>query len=144
MRMGAGHRAGRLGACSGAALLVLLAVLVHVLACAHGPALAGEGRADSIAAASGPSCDRPPPPRTYPPGQAPQPAGDGYRPCLSGDEPSVQVPRGMEQADAAGCDELPGVPSGAGVDQGPGRPPPTWSGGLPAQQKRACLGVWRT
>ncbi|NEE53321.1 hypothetical protein G3M55_53100, partial [Streptomyces sp. SID8455] len=59
MRMGAGHRAGRLGACSGAALLVLLAVLVHVLACAHGPALAGEGRADSIAAASGPSCDRP-------------------------------------------------------------------------------------
>ncbi|KAA6203922.1 MULTISPECIES: hypothetical protein [Streptomyces] len=146
MRMGAGHRGSRLGVWPEAVLVVLLAILVHLLACAHGPVLVGAERADSIAALSTPSCDDPPPPLTYPAGQAPEPEEGGDRPCVGGDEPSVQVSRAVQQADAAVCDVLlPGVPSGSSTDCAWHRPqPPTCSGGLPAQQKRACLGVWRT
>lgn len=145
MRVEAGRRAGRLGRWPEVVLAVLLAILVHLLACAHGPVLTGGERADSIAALSTPSCDQPPPPLTYPAGQAPQPGGGGEQQCVGGDEPSVQAQRGLHQADAAVCDELPGVPSGSGVGCGWHRPPPPHcSAGLPAQQKRACLGVWRT
>ncbi|WNI26128.1 hypothetical protein [Streptomyces sp. ITFR-16] len=144
MRMGAGRRAGRLGMWPEAVLAVLLAILVHVLACAHGPVLTGGERADSIAALSVPSCDEPPPPLTYPAGQVPQPGEGEGRECVGGDEPGVQVQRAVQQADAAVCDELPGVPSGSGVDCGWHRPPlPTCAADLPALQKRACLGVWR-
>ncbi|MEW1757579.1 hypothetical protein AB0393_13825 [Streptomyces cyaneofuscatus] len=145
MGIRAGRRVSRLGMWSEAVLAVLLAVLVHLLACAHGPVLTGGERADSIAAVSSPSCDQPPPPLTYPAGQVPQPSGGGDRQCVGGDEPSVQAPRGMHQADTAMCDELPGVPSGMSADCAWRRPsPPSCSAVLPSQQKRACLGVWRT
>ncbi|MFJ9979423.1 hypothetical protein [Streptomyces cyaneofuscatus] len=127
---------------SEAALMVLLAVLVHLLGCAHGPALSGEERADSIAAVFGPSCSQPPPPLTYPPGQAP--AGDSDVHCQSGDEPSVQVPRALEQADVVQYDGIPVARDAAAVGHPSQRPPPPCSASVSAQQKRACLGVWRT
>ncbi|WP_345983942.1 hypothetical protein [Streptomyces sp. DSS69] len=143
--MRTGHRAARLGMRPEGVLAVLLVLLVHVLACSHGPVPTGEERTDSIAAFAVPSCDGPPPPLTYPAGQVPEPEEGGDRDCVGGDEPSVQVSRAMQLADAAVCDALPGAPSGSKVDCAGHRPlPPTCSAGLPAQQKRACLGVWRT
>ncbi|MFD0432747.1 hypothetical protein [Streptomyces chartreusis] len=128
---------------TGAVLVLLLAALLHVLACAHGPTLAGEARADTpfVAAAA---C-----------GQAPhdqQQAGTGQSSpyhdrgahCWGGDEPTVQPPRDVTSALSVVHDALPGGHTVVLVPPSRPSPAPPVSGGPSAGHARALFGVWRT
>ncbi|MEV5909099.1 hypothetical protein AB0M00_09320 [Streptomyces chartreusis] len=128
---------------TGAVLVLLLATLLHVLACAHGPTLAGEARADTpfVAAAA---C-----------GQAPhdqQQAGTGQSSpyhdrgahCWGGDEPTVQPPRDVTSALSVVHDALPGGHTVVLVPPSRPSPAPPVSGGPSAGHARALFGVWRT
>ncbi|AEM81988.1 hypothetical protein Strvi_2261 [Streptomyces violaceusniger Tu 4113] len=125
--------------------MVLLAVLVHVLACAHGPAPAGSVRADAIVAVSSASC-----------GQSAASDGDsstvrdldptqgGGSHCRNLDQPTTQPPRDITFTTAAHlllpaerADSLPG-PAGDQPSRYATSPP------ISVQQERARLGVWRT
>ncbi|MFF7793466.1 hypothetical protein [Streptomyces sp. NPDC007991] len=130
---------------TGVVLAVLLAALVHVLACGHGPAPAGGGRADAIlivsTASSGPSssaaCDASP--------QAPDPAKDGRVHCFGLDEPTAQPSRdGTPVADSV-HDRPTAEPVGTSPDdlrQWPQASPDLAPSSV--HRERARLGVWRT
>ncbi|MFE7979458.1 hypothetical protein [Streptomyces shenzhenensis] len=129
---------------AGAALVVLLAALIHLLGCAHGPVSAGAARADtplSATAACGPVS---PPPAVAVTQPAP-PSGGDLAHCRDGDGPTVQPPRdiaspvpavdGAAPAVAA-ADKLPAPKTGPPAGPAPG--PAT------AGRSRARLGVWRS
>ncbi|MEU0720525.1 hypothetical protein ABZ498_25500 [Streptomyces lavendulocolor] len=130
---------------TGAALVVLLAALVHLLACAHGPLAAGAGRADAIPVVSTASCGQPTEPGTDPALKGLDPGDGGGAHCWSLDGPTAQPPRDIALlAEAAHCllpseriDALPGQP---GAQLPPSRAEPPFS----VPQERAQLGVWRT
>ncbi|MCT7351786.1 hypothetical protein ACWDF1_18840 [Streptomyces coelicoflavus] len=128
-----------------APLVVLLAVLVHLLACAHGPVTAGTARADA-AHSAGAFC-----------GHTPGPADDGMASlqsapphdhqshCCDLDEPTVQPSRDIPLADGPALHVLR-------VEQGT-QPSPTRPGAQASALDPGCsstghtrsrLGVWRT
>lgn len=134
----AGRRDRRTGSWAGAVLVVLLAALLHVLCCAHGPASASSGRADTVAAVSHGhahdhgACD---------PGH---PAHEGDEECRGADEPSMQAPRCIQVAPDAVQFVVPRAGADGGNAQRHGPPPDEARGPLPGLQERSRLGVWRT
>ncbi|MFF0131746.1 hypothetical protein ACFYTG_39565 [Streptomyces mirabilis] len=130
---------------TGAALVVLLTTLVHVLACAHGPTPTGIGRVDTILATSTANCRHTAAPTGNPTAEEPDPAEDSEAQCWGTDEPTVQPPSDIAPAGEAVPCALPVEPIGALADVVPGRPlwpPPSTASSV--QQERARLGVWRT
>ncbi|WP_353945245.1 hypothetical protein ABII15_29240 [Streptomyces sp. HUAS MG91] len=132
------RRGGRPGTRAGAALVVLLAALLHLLACAHGPAPDGAGRADTIAATSAvASHGTTTPHRT-------DGSGDGDARCRGMDEPTAQPPRDRTPAET--------VRSASATEPHLFSPVPTRERHPGAvrhpecspSQDRARLGVWRT
>ncbi|MFJ3895563.1 hypothetical protein [Streptomyces sp. NPDC090083] len=147
MSAGSDSRSSRSVARTGAVLLVLLAALIHVLDCAHGPTAAPTGRADTLFSASslrcGPAPELPHRPAT---GQTAPEDGDGTH-CWGLDGPTLQPSRDVTVAEPA----VHGLPLAAH----PGtRPQPTAAAALrrsapvpgtpSSDQARARLGVWRT
>ncbi|MGC4971666.1 hypothetical protein ACLQ2D_02005 [Streptomyces sp. DT199] len=139
-------RSSHPGVRTGAALLVLMAALMHLLACAHGPTSAAAGRTDTFLAVS-PPCAQPPEPPADPAARQTAPApGNGER-CWGLDEPSVQPPRDITRAVQAVQDALPAdhlsalPPSPVPQYEQSGR---SECGLPPTGQERARLGVWRT
>lgn len=128
---------------TGAVLVLLLAALMHVLACAHGPTPTGAARADTPLVASA----------AY--GQTPQeqhradvrisaPAHDGGVHCWDGDEPTAQLPRDASPAHPAvhevlTTDHTPAAPLPARTPTAAPEPGNTSPG-----HARALFGVWRT
>ncbi|MFF4837529.1 hypothetical protein [Streptomyces sp. NPDC001315] len=145
MRIWSARHKGRPVPRAGAALVVLLAVLVHLLACAHGSAPVGAGRADALLVVSTASCGQPAVPdddHSTVKGLDPAQGGGGH--CRNLDEPTAQPPRDITLA--AGVHSL--LPA-EHVDalRGPlGQQPPRYPASAPpsVQQERARLGVWRT
>ncbi|MFZ3561799.1 hypothetical protein [Streptomyces sp. BH055] len=137
------RRDRRAGSWAGAALVVLLAALMHVLCCAHGPAPASSGRADTVAAVScaadhdHAACD----PRAAHPSH---PAHEGDEECRGADEPSVQAPRGIQLAPDAAQFTVARAEADGGSALRSGPPPDRARGPLPGPQERSRLGVWRT
>ncbi|MEU0352759.1 hypothetical protein ABZ302_39025 [Streptomyces sp. NPDC006237] len=129
---------------TGAVLLVLLAALVHLLACAHGPTYSAAGRADSLLAVSTSCAHQMEPPQQTALQTAP---ADGDTPqCWGSDEPPVPAPRDIALTVEAAQDALPSEDSGARLTPVPRAayalledPGPSSDG-----QSRAWLGVWRT
>ncbi|WP_159042106.1 hypothetical protein [Streptomyces sp. TP-A0875] len=146
MRAGSDVRGNRSVRGTGAVLVVLLAALVHLLGCAHGPTPGPAPRADALAAApAAPGGLLPPePPRAEAAGHG-APASGTWSPCGDADQPTVRGPRepepagaGLSAAPAAGA---PAVlsPAAPGQPSGPAR-----AAAPDAGRTRAGLGVWRT
>ncbi|MER6628005.1 hypothetical protein ABT301_07180 [Streptomyces sp. NPDC000987] len=134
---------GRSVARTGAALLVLLAALVHLLACAHGPTSEAAGQADALPAASvGCAQHLGPPSDTA--GRQPAP-GDGTSPhCAGLDEPPVQAPRDAALAlEVIQC-ARPLEDLGARLAAPAARPSSVEHGPSSTGRSRSSLGVWRT
>ncbi|MFE9611699.1 hypothetical protein [Streptomyces sp. NPDC006012] len=127
-----------------AALVVLLAALVHLLGCAHGPVPAGFVRTDTpllLAAVCDRTCAPDAVASTWP---APAP-GDEQPHCRDADEPTVQPPRGIAPPAPAVAGAAPAAADHAkfpsprsGPPEGP-TPGPATDG-----RSRARLGVWRS
>ncbi|MFF4521272.1 hypothetical protein [Streptomyces bluensis] len=134
---------------AGAVLVVLLAALLHLLACSHGPTPTAAGRVDSpSAAAASPSCGQPSgtPHRAHREGEQRSVEGSGGAAgCLDRDEPIVQPPRGVAPA-APALQTEPAVEHGEPQPSSvrAGAPPHPGAAPSPAGQARARLGVWRT
>ncbi|MGW3953495.1 hypothetical protein ACWEKM_21870 [Streptomyces sp. NPDC004752] len=129
---------------AGAALVLLLAVLVHLLGCAHGPTFAGPAPADTPLLA-GAAYGRVSPPSAVPVTQPAPPSGDDLAHCEDGDEPTVLPPRDIASpvpaADGttpptAADDKLPAPRTGPPAGPAPGTDT--------AGRSRARLGVWRS
>ncbi|MFI5664996.1 hypothetical protein [Streptomyces sp. NPDC051684] len=137
-----GRRAGP-GSWAGAVLVVLLAALVHVLCCAHGPASTSSGRADTVAAVSyaydhgHDACDQQ---AAHPS----HPAHEGDEECRGVDEPGVQAPRGIQVAPDAVQFTVPRAEVGDGAELRHGPTPDGPRDTLPDRHERSRLGVWRT
>ncbi|MBD9730348.1 hypothetical protein IGX29_00655 [Streptomyces sp. H28] len=123
---------------------MILAALVHVLACAHGPTAGAVGRADSLLLAS----------TTY--GQVHEPAqmtdqqtapahNSGAH-CCGMDEPTAQATRVIAVAVPAVHDAPAAEHLGAQLPpEAPALQFLALVPGLPSTgQTRACFGVWRT
>ncbi|WP_406439274.1 hypothetical protein OHB14_11460 [Streptomyces sp. NBC_01613] len=131
---------------TGAALMVLLAALMHLLACAHGPATTGMGHPDAIrivpaatGQASGP-IDR------EPSLEQSGAAEDDEVHCCGTDEPTVQRPRDAVLAVPAVHDALTAEHLGteSGTALSPLQTSPHGPDSASAGHMRARLGVWRT
>lgn len=132
---------GRSVSMTGAALLVLLAVLVHVLACAHGPTPTADARTDTFLTISSAG---PQPPVANSTAEQTAPAHDNGTRCSGLDEPTVQAPRALTVETVH--ETLVVAPVGAQLAPRAG----------PLQVSRSCLhlpsggqlrarlGVWRT
>lgn len=131
---------GRAVSRAGAAILVLLAALLHLLACAHGPA--SVNRSDALPTGTVAVAASAPLTATANPDSEQAP----WRHCCHEDEPTIQAPRDTDRAvpsahpaatsDGGGDDSTlapPRGPSPAPFAQG-------WSVG----RSLALLGVWRT
>ncbi|WTC54953.1 hypothetical protein OH715_06485 [Streptomyces cellulosae] len=144
MMVGSALRDGRSVSRTGAALVVLLAALVHLLACAHGPATAGTVRANVIVAASvtcGPTAGPTVAPAT---GQT-APAEEAPAQCQDRDELTVQPPRDIAPAADATQEAQPAVRADAvSASVRGGLPPRRGPDASSVQRERALLGVWRT
>lgn len=138
------HRSPRPGSHAGAALVVLLAMLVHLLGCAHGPAL-DSVRTDSLltmTTSCGPASA----------GVADEPATQHGTPsedepveCEGSDEPSVQPPRDIvTPAPTAALTVQPMTNPAAPHVRRPPLPPAPDPGSPDTGRSRAGLGVWRT
>ncbi|MGW6062470.1 hypothetical protein [Streptomyces sp. NPDC055189] len=129
---------------TGAALVVLLVTLVHLLACAHGPAPAGVARADSLlapAATCGPAHEHP----ADPAARQAAPAENSPEQCWGTDEPTVQPPRAIAPLSEAAQDTPSAACTGRTVSCVRERSPPQPdNSGTSTQRERARLGVWRT
>ncbi|MEV0736797.1 hypothetical protein AB0I51_12695 [Streptomyces sp. NPDC050549] len=132
----------RPGGRTGAALVVLLAALMHLLACAHGPGPAGADAIRVVSAASlGPSSRSAA--EAYAEGQ--DPAEGGGHHCSNLDEPTTQPPRDITPLAEAVAHVLPaeGIDalSGGERKRPPRFPDPAASS---VEPERSQLGVWRT
>lgn len=129
---------------TGAVVAVLLAALVHLLSCAHGPAPAGTARVDSLVAAPA-SCGQASTPVDGPAADQSAPAGGDTTQCLGHDEPTTQPPRDSAPATAALPTVLPTRHTDAPAGPAWAPPPPKQTlAAEPVGQSRARLGVWRT
>lgn len=139
-------RSSRSVARTGAVLLVLLAALVHVLACAHGPTATRAGQADSLLLASSASCGQAPERSERTTARQTGPAHDSEVHCWGLDEPTVQPPRDVALAVPAvhvapSAGHLGAQPPTVPSARGPSLPAPGVSS---AGQTRSRIGVWRT
>ncbi|MER6080498.1 hypothetical protein [Streptomyces sp. NPDC001833] len=147
MRAGSVFGGSRSVARTGAVLLLLLAALLHVLDCAHGPNGDPSGRADTLLPTSSASC-------APAPGQAHRttahptaPGQEGTAHCCGSDEPTLQPPRDVALAlpDTVHGDppaQLHGAPLPL-ARPAPRHARPAPDAASPAET-RARLGVWRT
>ncbi|MEU9191230.1 hypothetical protein AB0D14_43450 [Streptomyces sp. NPDC048484] len=134
---------------TGAALVVLLAALIHALACAHGPTASAAGRADSLlltsAATSGQAPEQPQPQPQTKAGQTVPAHHNGVH-CWGLDEPTAQPPRDLA-LDVPTVHVAP-LAEHLGTQLPPASPalhPSPSTPGVPsAGQTRSRLGVWRT
>ncbi|MFF2514363.1 hypothetical protein [Streptomyces sp. NPDC058086] len=130
---------------TGAALVVLLTTLVHVLACAHGPTPTGVGGVDTILATSTANHGHTAALTGNPTAEEPDPAEGSQAQCWDTDEPTVQPQRDIAPAAEAFPCALPVERIDALPSVVQGRPPwPPLSADSSVQQERARLGVWRT
>ncbi|MDX3522000.1 hypothetical protein [Streptomyces scabiei] len=132
---------------TGAVLLAVLAALVHILICAHGPTSGETGQADSLPLAASPAASTSTPgrPQQAEPLGIASPQGHDGASCEGLDEPTVQssrdaVPAGPTAHDVPAIDLLTARPSltPAALTSLPSADGPT------SGHTRARLGVWRT
>jgi hypothetical protein len=142
MRVWSVRRNIRPGARTGAALVVLLAALMHLLACAHGPIPAG---ADAIRVVSTASLGQTSRSAAEASTEGQDPAEGGGHHCSNLDEPTTQPPRDITPLAEAVDHALPAEDidalSGGAQKQPPRFPDPAASS---IEQERSQLGVWRT
>ena len=138
-------RRSRPGSRAGAGLVVLLAALVHLLACAHGPAATTAVRVDAILTVST-TCGQASEPTDDPAAQRTTPAEDPQEQCWGTDEPTLQPPRDIAPAAPALHNTLPpGGQADAPIITVRAAPPPDpRPDSASTGQSRARLGVWRT
>ncbi|MFD3577604.1 hypothetical protein [Streptomyces sp. NPDC058644] len=137
-------RGGRSVSRTGAALAVLLVTLVHLLACAHGPAPTGAARADSLLAATA-TCTPPSEPSVDPAARQAAPVENSPAQCWGTDEPTIQPPRAIAPDAEAVQDAQAALDTdGSTRSVREGAPPPPDTGTASAGRERARLGVWRT
>ena len=138
-------RGGHSSVRTGAVLLVLLAALMHVLGCAHGPTPTSAPRVDAVPVASA-DC-------AHVSGQPQEPAGehaptapDGTGHCVGPDEPTVQPPRDIGGTAQPGETTAHAAHVAVLTPPAPrlGRSTASQSGTLSTTQARASLGIWRT
>ncbi|WP_262056485.1 hypothetical protein [Streptomyces sp. STR69] len=129
---------------TGTALVVLLAALVHLLACAHGPTPTGVSRADAILSAPV-SCGQPAGSTEDRAVQQSDPTGGDPSHCCGIDEPTVQPPRDIAPAAAAVPHAVPAERAAAPLlaVRAALLPDPERDA-IPQGQSQARLGVWRT
>ncbi|QNS02578.1 hypothetical protein [Streptomyces xanthii] len=140
------HDRSRPGHRTGAILAVLLAALVHLLCCAHGPVASAAGRADTITAVAPAPCGQPAGPHAHFGDDARHDGHQDGAQCSGTDEPSVQAPRGLQPAADLTPVTLPGADLDPAAEPTPRRPFGDSGPRLaaPAGQQRAHLGIWRT
>ncbi|MFF4824565.1 hypothetical protein ACFY20_16290 [Streptomyces sp. NPDC001312] len=143
MLAGSTFRRRRSASRTGAVLVLLLAALVHVLACAHGPTPTRAARADTPFAVSA-ACGPAPYEQHRADVRTSAPAHDSGVHCWDGDEPTAQLSRDVSPAHPAvhaalPADRTPAAPL-------PARPPAAAPepGGTSPGHARALIGVWRT
>ncbi|MEU6089626.1 hypothetical protein ABZ865_23015 [Streptomyces sp. NPDC047085] len=137
MRAGPVYRDGRAESRAGAAILVLLAALLHLLACAHGPAPAADSLPAGPAAAVAIAVVTADSDAEHGPDQH----------CCHEDEPTIQAPRDTDAAlPSAHLTASSGGEDGSVRAPGPGQSPaaPPGRGGLPIARSLALIGVSRT
>lgn len=129
-----------------APLVVLLAVLVHLLACAHGPATTGMARAETAHSAGAFRGHAPEPADAETALLQSAPTHDHQPQCCDLDEPTVQPSRDIPLADGPALHVLrvehPGTqPSAPRASE---HPPASRPSGSSTGHTRSRLGVWRT
>lgn len=130
-----------------AAVAVLLAALMHLLACTHGPESRASAQSDAVptvhvafaqpgAFSLGPAC-RP---------SDQDPTHDHEPHCCGGDEPTVQAPRGVARSPQTVQEALPVTVPASGSGQVPpsALPAAAETAGFSGGPSPARLGVWRT
>ncbi|MFE1881989.1 hypothetical protein [Streptomyces diastatochromogenes] len=130
-----------------AAVAVLLAALMHLLACAHGPESRASAQSDAVptvrvafAQPGAFSLD----PACRPSDQAP---GHDHEPhCCGGDEPTIQAPREVARALQTVQEALPvTVPASGSAHVPPSaQPAAAETAAFSVGPSPARLGVWRT
>ncbi|MFE7278610.1 hypothetical protein [Streptomyces sp. NPDC057623] len=128
---------------AGAALVVLLAALVHLLGCAHGPASYGAARADTLLAATASSGQAPAPPGASDTAPA-APSGGGDAGCWGEDEATAQPPRGIASPVPVVDRAAPSTADSGVLPAEPGPAPDPARESDTSGRSRAHLGVWRT
>ncbi|MGW5464520.1 hypothetical protein [Streptomyces sp. NPDC003996] len=132
---------------AGAVLVMLLATLLHVLGCSHGPGAAETLRIDALAQAAPVSCEQQPGDRHQETtaGQS-TPAHDDDAHCCAVDEPTAQPPRHPGPTGPPLPDVLSSEPPGPAPAIPPSahRHSPTAPAAFSAGHAQALLGVWRT
>jgi len=132
---------------TGVVLVVLLAALMHVLACAHGPTSTGMGHADAVIHTASMAQGQVSGLTDHEPSvQQHGPARDDDAHCCGTDEPTVQPPRHGARAVHAVHGALPPHQLGAQPSPAPPalRQTPPAPDASSAGNSRAHLGVWRT
>ncbi|MFJ9864227.1 hypothetical protein [Streptomyces sp. NPDC101165] len=145
MRVCPDHPSGRSALRAVTAVAVLLAALMHLLACAHGPTSPASARSDTVptarvalAQADAPSPD----PACLPS----DPDHDDESHCCGGDEPTIQAPRGAARSLPTVHEALPvtvAVSRSACVVPS-AHPPAAGTADFSLGPSPARLGVWRT
>ncbi|MFG2955009.1 hypothetical protein ACGF5O_14895 [Streptomyces sp. NPDC048291] len=132
---------------TGAVLLLLLAALLHVLDCAHGPNADPSGRADTLLLTPSASCTQTPEPAQRTTARQATPGQEGTAHCCGSDEPTLQPPRDVALALPATVHGTPAArhlgtpaPSAAAAPRHSWPVPDAASPG----ETQARLGVWRT
>lgn len=125
---------------------MILAALVHVLACAHGPTSGVAGRTDSLLPTSSVACGQAHEQPEQEAAQQTTPAHNSDAHCWGMDEPTVQPSRDIAvavpkvhddpAAEDLGVQLLPASPASRSLSLTPGLPS--------AGKTRALFGVWRT
>lgn len=144
MRVLSGWRCARPALWARAALCVVLAALIHVLGCAHGPAPAGTERSDAILTVAA-TCEQA---TNSAHGAALGSAGHhhgGFSACSGVDEPSIQAPRdiGAPQQPAVALQPFFDAATLVIAPATTEPPPGGESGGAPHGRTQALLGVWQ-
>ncbi|MGV4981040.1 hypothetical protein ACVB8X_39695 [Streptomyces sp. NRAIS4] len=140
-------RSSRSMARAGAVVAVLLATLLHILGCCHGPPAAATPRADALSQTA-PHAYGAQLPDRHPETRAGQstPAPDEDAHCCGLGEPTVQPPRGPSTAGPPFLAVVPSEPPATGLALPPSacHDCPLASAAFSTGHGRALLGVWRT
>ncbi|MFF4757648.1 hypothetical protein [Streptomyces sp. NPDC001292] len=128
---------------TGAVFGLLLAALMHVLACAHGPTFIGAARADTPLVASA-ACGQTPHEQHRADVRTSAPAHDSGVHCWDGDEPTAQLSRDVSLALPTVHDALPADHTVAPPLPARPRTASPEPGGTSPGHARALFGVWRT
>ncbi|MFG2123469.1 hypothetical protein [Streptomyces sp. NPDC048710] len=145
MRVCPGHRSSRSALRAVAAVSVLLAALMHLLACAHGPASPASARSDTVPTARVAFAQA----GALAPDTACRPSDpdhDDESHCCDGDEPTIQAPRNAARSLQTVHEALPvTVAASRSACVAPSaHPPATGTADFSPGPSPARLGVWRT